>query len=107
MLYPRALHTLTGCPAAPACHPASPGTGGSAPRRSLREKGLESGAARAPPDGPYSGALPTRLCPRTWVLRLGVTLHLPEPGYQGFKPTTPTASVTLQQGPGQPFPQVV
>lgn len=34
--------TLTGCPAAPVCHLASPGTGGSAPRRSLpREGGQE------------------------------------------------------------------
>lgn len=58
-------------------------------------------------------AVPTRvrhppcLCPGTWVPRLGVTLHLLEPGCQGLKPATPTASVTLQQGPGQPSPQIV
>ena len=57
--HPRALHTLTGCPAAPACHLASPGTGGSAPKRSLREKGPGSRAARAPPGGPHSGEPPT------------------------------------------------
>lgn len=47
-------HALTGCPAAPECHSASPGTGGPAPRRSLRREGAgvssggpSAGGARA------------------------------------------------------------
>lgn len=39
--------TLTGCPSAPACHSASPGTRGSAPR-SLRREGTETSGAEGP-----------------------------------------------------------
>lgn len=51
---------LTGCPSAPACHLASPGTGGSAPRRPLPREGGRSQGQR----GSTTQSPPSRMRPQ-------------------------------------------
>ena len=79
----RTTRTLTGCPAAPACHLASPGTGGSAPRRSLpREGGRRQGQR-----GSTTRSPPSRMRPA--CLRAGTRVPRPH-----------------SRAPGQPSPQL-
>lgn len=96
----RTTRTLTGCPAAPACHLASPGTGGSAPRRPLpRERGRSQGQRGSTTQSP-----PSRMRPQPASVQ-GRGCRDPTAGPQGSPlPSCPETDAQARvglRGPGE------